>query len=223
MTEIREFTDAKKDTFTITFTDELGDMTAIYNERSFQTAINLPRDGNLVLSIVVKKQKIEVPEDFIEELEMAPENPKEAPAQPKPENIKEKVTLNPQSVEPKYEPIINIPPAVNSLSTYDLPVIDYERRFYLTGVEAEALETHYNNLLQKYSSIGYQSSMCICLGTLGEAYLYLDNYPKAKLSLEIGMQIAIRLNDAQLQAELLCTQGLVQARLAQEEQASKYL
>ena len=43
--------------------------------------MNLPRDGNLILSIVVKKQKIEIPEDFIEELEMAaPDSPKEVPA-----------------------------------------------------------------------------------------------------------------------------------------------
>lgn len=100
-----------------------------------------------------------------------------------------------KSVEPKYEPVMNIPAPVNSLLSNELPVIDYERRFYLTGVEAEALEAHYNDLLQKYSSIGYQSCMCICLCTLGEAYLYLDNYPKAKISLDIGMQIAIRLND----------------------------
>lgn len=36
--------------------------------------MNLPRDGNLVLSIVVKKQKIEVPEDFIEEFAMDEED-----------------------------------------------------------------------------------------------------------------------------------------------------
>ena len=49
--------------------------------------------------------------------------------------------------------------------------------------------------------------MSVCLGTLGEAYMYLDNYEKAKMGIKGAIEIARKIESNWLLSNWLFLQG----------------